>query len=157
MRQTPILSDLELAILGRIRDEPQSGYALRKTLAASPGAVYPAIRRLAAAGLISGREEATGGRRRETFQITPAGRRALRESLDGPALDEVRRDPDAVASRLRFIDGPAAGGFLEEFARLCAACAAERKQDRSLESEYLVAVYTARSRWAASAAKRLRR
>ena len=156
MRHSPILSDLELNILGRIRELPQSGYALRKTLDASPGAIYPALRRLAEGGLIEGKAEATGRRVKETFHVTAAGRRALRESLDRPTLEEVRRDPQAVAERLRFLDGGAAATFVEEYGRLSGVVAAELKDQSGLASDHDAALYAARARWAAAAAKRLR-
>ena len=157
MRQSPILSSLELSILGHIREQPQSGYSLRKTLAASPGAVYPALRRLAEGGLIEGKEEATGQRMRETFHVTAAGRRALRESLQRPALEEVRRDPQAVAERLRFLDDSAAAAFVEEYGRLSGIVAAELRDQTGLAAEHDAALYAARARWAATAAKRLTR
>ena len=156
MRQTPILSDLELRLLGLIRDQPQSGYALRKALGGSPGAIYPALRRLAGARLIEGRAEATGGRQKETFVITAAGRRALREGLERPALEEVRRDPEAVASRLRFLTGAAAAAFLGEFARLSSICAAERKEEEGLAAEYKTAMYNARARWASATGRKIK-
>lgn len=156
MRHSPVLSSLELNILGRVREEGRSGYALRKVLDASPGAIYPALRRLAAEGLIEGKAEATGGRARETFRITAAGRRALREALERPAMEEVRRDPQAVAERLRFLEGPGAAAFVEEYGRLSAACAAGLKGEAGLAAEHDQALYLARARWAAAAAKRLR-
>ena len=156
MRHAAVLSDLELRILGLIRGEEQSGYAIRKSLAASPGAIYPAIRRMAAAGLIAGKIEATGARRRETLQLTPAGRRALRDSLAAPAIEEVRRDPDGVAARLRFLDEKAAAAFLEEYGRICGVLAAERKSGHGLLADYEASIFTARARWAASAIKRIK-
>src|SRR5262245_46427278 len=75
VKATHILSDLELALLGFIREEPRSGYVLRKAIADfpqisdSPGAIYPALRRLKTAGLIdcSG---GTTGRKTEVFRVT---------------------------------------------------------------------------------------
>ena len=154
MRTTAILSDLELNILGCIRQEAQTGYAVRKTLQASPGAIYPALKRLAAAGLIEGKAE--GNRKREVFQATAAGRRALRESLSRPTLEELRRDPQSVAGRLRYLDGPAAAAFLDDYARLSAECAAELKGRTGLIAGHDAAVYAARSKWAAAAARRIR-
>ncbi|HUP49047.1 MAG TPA: PadR family transcriptional regulator [Thermoanaerobaculia bacterium] len=155
MRHAPLLSDLEIQLLGLIREEARSGYALRKVLEASPGAVYPALRRLAAGGLIEGRVEGAGGRRKETFRVTGAGRRALREGLANPSLEELRRDPQGVAARLRFLEGAAAAAFLAEYARLSAHCASELKGQPGLAAQHDAALYSARSRWAAAAAKRL--
>ena len=154
MRQTPILSDLELRILGLIRESARSGYDLRKLLGASPGAIYPAVKRLAAAGLIEGRSDGTGGRKKETFHVTPAGRRALRDGLERPTLDEMRRDPQAVAARLQFLEGAGAVQFLEEYARLSLQCAAELKGDRGLAADHDAAVYAARAKWALAAVRK---
>ncbi|HUP46764.1 MAG TPA: PadR family transcriptional regulator [Thermoanaerobaculia bacterium] len=157
MRHTPVLSNLELHLLGRIREEPRSGYAIRKTLDASPGAIYPALRRLAAAGLIEGKKEGTGARPREVFHATAAGRRALREALSRPTPDEMRHDPQGVAARLRFLEGAAAVAFLEEYGRLSGECASALKGRSSLVNDHDAALYAARARWAAAAVKRLRR
>jgi DNA-binding PadR family transcriptional regulator len=74
-------SSLEAALVGLLARGPASGYELRKVfqttpLAAysdSPGAVYPALRRLEKRGLVSGRE-AAGGRRRKQLRLTATGR-----------------------------------------------------------------------------------
>ena len=76
---------------------------------------------------------------------------AIREAL----FEEMRRDPQAVAGRLRFLDGPAAAEFLEEYARLSLQCAAELKGASGLAAEHDAARYAARAKWAASAVKRL--
>jgi DNA-binding PadR family transcriptional regulator len=154
MRQTPVLSTLELALLGRIREEPQTGYAIRKTLPASPGAVYPALKRLAAAGLIEGTRE--GARNAEVFEVTASGKRALRDALARPSLEEMRRDPQSVAARLRFVDGELRLTFLEDYARLSGECAADLRRQPGLVADHDAALYAARARWAAAAIKRLR-
>lgn len=155
MRHAPVLSALELRILGLIRESPRSGYDLRKLLAASPGAIYPAVRRLAAAGLLQGRTGATGARKKEMFHATAAGRRALREGLDRPTVEEMRRDPQAVGGRLRFLDDAAARVFLEEYARLSVQCAEELKGVSGLAAQHDAALYTARAKWAAGALRKL--
>src|SRR6185295_20202168 len=76
------LSDLECALLGLLNQVPRSGYDLRKVFAEtpfthfsdSPGAVYPALRRLEGRGFLKalpGKEG--GGRRRRTLRLTPPG------------------------------------------------------------------------------------
>lgn len=165
MRQTPLLSDLELAILGLLREEPRSGYALRKVFAAgpigdSPGSVYPALRRLSEGGLISASADASSGRGKETFHLTAAGRRALRDVL-GQRLTvaEVRKSPDAVMFRLPFIEAElgraAATSFLDDYASACSEIAAELKRERSVVADHGAAVYAARARWAAKRATEL--
>lgn len=41
------------------------------------GTVYPALHRLEQAGLVRGRWSTEGGRRRRSYELTPAGSRAL--------------------------------------------------------------------------------
>ena len=59
--------------------------------AASYGQIYPELRRLEADGLIEGRADPHGGRRRNVYRLTAAGRRALRRWLDSePEVYELR-------------------------------------------------------------------
>ena len=157
MRNVALLSDLELTILGLVRLQPRSGYDLRKEIAASPGAVYPALKRLASAGMLEARPDPSSGRKKETFHITTAGRKALQTALQKPAMEEVRGDPQAVAARLRFLTGKASMPFVEEYGRLSAICAAELKGRTDLLSSHDAELYAARARWAAKAAKALTR
>jgi DNA-binding PadR family transcriptional regulator len=105
-------STLEAALLGLLARGPASGYELRKVfqttpLAAysdSPGAVYPALRRLEKRGFVTGRAEA-GARRRKPWRLTAAGRGWLREWVARPVTaDEVARDAAAVDLRLALLD-----------------------------------------------------
>jgi len=163
MRNVTIVSDLELAILGLLRDEPRSGYELRKVLATisfsdSPGAVYPALRRLTAGGLIEGSPDESTRRGKERFHLTPAGRRALREALVKPVTEEeVRRKPDACLLRMRFMEPAAAADFLAGYARLTGKRAAELRNDGGLLSAHESAVYAVRARSAAKLAKSVTR
>lgn len=125
MRSAP--STLEAALLGLLARGPASGYELRKIfqttpLAAysdSPGAVYPALRRLEQRGYVSGRAE-TGARRRKPWQLTAAGRAWLRSWVAQPVTDdEIARDAALVDLRLALLDNVAPGrlpGFLREYA-----------------------------------------
>jgi DNA-binding PadR family transcriptional regulator len=126
---------IELAILGFLRDEPLHGYELRKRIAAltghvkpiADGTLYPAIKRLEAAGLIS-RELQPGqvAAPRHVLSLTPSGVAELRRRLSGPeelfVTDENRwfcvlaflrhlEDPTAQAAvlhrRLAFLTEPA--------------------------------------------------
>jgi DNA-binding PadR family transcriptional regulator len=137
MKTQPVLSDLELSILGLFRERPRSGYEIRHLLNASPGAVYPAIRRLQRGGLVEGQN------------LTEAGRRALRQALS-PAIDkdELRRKPDAVAFRMRFLGGKALANFLRDYGRLCEEIAADLNRGADLLSRHDAAVFKARARWA---------
>ncbi|PWD52560.1 PadR family transcriptional regulator [Serinibacter arcticus] len=126
---------IELMILGFLVDGPVHGYDLRRRMEQlhgyarplSDGTIYPAIARLAAAGLVT-RSEEPGSRAavRRTLQLTEAGRaelvRRLRDA-DGHAITDharfavilaflslvpERAARDAVLRRrLDFLDQPA--------------------------------------------------
>jgi DNA-binding PadR family transcriptional regulator len=81
----PLNGSLELLLLGGLRDVEAHGYALISRLRVASngqfdlpeGSVYPALHRLEAAGLVSGRWLSQAGRRRRAYSLTRAGRRAL--------------------------------------------------------------------------------
>lgn len=86
-------------ILGLLGLRPMSGYEIKafvdKTVrffwAASYGQIYPELRRLAGAGLISGESKPSGGRRRTVYSLTAAGRKELRAWLTvEPDVVEMR-------------------------------------------------------------------
>jgi DNA-binding PadR family transcriptional regulator len=88
---------LSLAILGLLSLRHQSGYDLRKTFSttpmghfsASPGAIYPALRRLEEARLIEGTVEKQGTLRpRKVYAVTAQGTRLLRQRLLRPITRE---------------------------------------------------------------------
>jgi PadR family transcriptional regulator len=76
---------LDTLLLASLENGPLHGYAVKETLRAGSGArfdlpsgtIYPALRRLEAAGLVKGAWAEAGGRRRRTYQLTPAGRQRL--------------------------------------------------------------------------------
>ena len=76
---------LDTLLLACLETGSLHGYAVKEALRADSGArfdlptgtIYPALRRLEAAGLIKGTWAEAGGRRRRTYQLTPAGRRRL--------------------------------------------------------------------------------
>lgn len=125
------ISLLGYAVLGLLHQRPSSGYDLRKMFAAtplasfsdSPGAIYPALRRLEQEGLVRSRvEESAGLRRKRTFGLTPRGRTALKDWLRRPVgLDDVVRSLDELMLRFAFMDavmdGAAAIRFLQMLAR----------------------------------------
>jgi DNA-binding PadR family transcriptional regulator len=89
----------------------QSGYAIRRAAersvrffwALGPPQIYAELKRLEAEGLISGRDDARGGRARRSFEPTPAGKEALRRWLsDDDAGTLELRDPELL--RLFFAD-----------------------------------------------------
>ena len=117
------LSPTAYVILGMLGWRPMSGYEIKAIVdkstrffwAASYGQIYPELRRLAAAGLIEGKASPQGGRKRNVYRLTPAGRRQLRAWLDAePQVFELRDEgaPEAVLRRRRGGDvgGRDAGG-----------------------------------------------
>ncbi len=76
---------LDTLLLASLEDGPRHGYAVKQALRAAGGAtfdlptgtIYPALRRLEAAGLVTGTWTEDGGRRRRSYALTPAGRRRL--------------------------------------------------------------------------------
>jgi DNA-binding PadR family transcriptional regulator len=106
------ISKLGYALLGLLQQQPSSGYALRKifsstamtTFSDSPGAIYPALRRLEKQGLIRGSIEASSGlRRRQMFRLTSGGLAALKQWINRPVLrTDVIRGLDEVMLRFAF-------------------------------------------------------
>jgi DNA-binding PadR family transcriptional regulator len=74
------LSPTAYVILGMIRGAPKSGYEIKAVVdettrffwAASYGQIYPELKRLSEAGLVSGVDTPTGGRKRIVYGITAA-------------------------------------------------------------------------------------
>jgi DNA-binding PadR family transcriptional regulator len=92
----PKVPALGYALLGMLM-KPSSGYDLRKvfsstsmkTYSDSPGAIYPALRRLQKQGLIRGTiEEGSGLRRRQIFRLTPKGLAELKQWIALPITRE---------------------------------------------------------------------
>lgn len=127
---TPMLgaTTLEYALLGLFHQKPHSGYELRRVFAEtplkyfsdSPGAIYPALRRLVARGwIIASAPE--GGRRRRELRLSGPGREAFIDWLRRPVTrDDV--DPDtALLLRFAFMGQalPAAEipKFIEDYSR----------------------------------------
>jgi DNA-binding PadR family transcriptional regulator len=115
------VSLLSYALLGLIHGRPCSGYDLRKIFATtpmgsfsdSPGAIYPALRRLEKDGMVRGQVTRSAGLRvRQVFRLTPRGTSALNAWLKAPVTrdDVIHRMAD-LALRFAFMDmvaGPAA-------------------------------------------------
>jgi DNA-binding PadR family transcriptional regulator len=98
------------AVLGLIGLKPRSGYdiksfvdrAIRHFWAASPGQIYPELKRLERAGWIAGDDTPRGGRQRRVYSITPAGTAALTGWLAGRETRMELRDESLL--RLFFSD-----------------------------------------------------
>ena len=92
------LTTFNLATLCMINRAPRSGYDIHKEFGStpigqftdSPGAIYPALRKLEANGLITARIDRAGTLKpRRMFRLTAKGRRAIEERLRAPI---TRRD-----------------------------------------------------------------
>lgn len=87
MASDRVKGHLDGLLLAVIEPGPIHGYAVIEalqrrsggTLTLPTGTVYPALRRLEDSGFISGQWSIVDGRRRRTYRLTAAGRRALRE------------------------------------------------------------------------------
>ena len=85
MRAEVLKGHLDALLLAMLEEGPRHGYAVIEALRAASagrfdlptGTVYPALHRLERAGLLRGRWSTVGGRRRRTYELTAAGRRAL--------------------------------------------------------------------------------
>ena len=135
-------STLELALIGLLKQQAQSGYNLRKTFATtamrhfsdSPGAIYPALRRLEQRGWIAAEGSYGNGsgerRHRRAFRMTAAGDTALIECLCRPVTrdDVIWRMPELML-RFAFMDGNVPRSttllFLEQFEQALGAYLAE--------------------------------
>ncbi|MGW1720714.1 PadR family transcriptional regulator [Streptomyces sp. NPDC002156] len=88
---------LELAILGFLAEGPLPGHTLRRRVAqltgytrpVSDGSLYPAINRLAKAGLLERNADPAAGAARYVLSLTEAGHIELRKRLREPADHEI--------------------------------------------------------------------
>lgn len=85
MKADALRGHLDALILAVVEDSPLHGYAIIESLQVRSGGdidlptgtVYPALRRLEAAGYLTSAWSETGGRRRRTYKLSSAGRKAL--------------------------------------------------------------------------------
>jgi DNA-binding PadR family transcriptional regulator len=90
MRAETLKGHLDALLLAVLAEGPRHGYAAIEALRAGSGGafdlpkgtVYPALHRLEQAGLVRGTWSTESGRRRRTYQLTPAGRRRLGTERD---------------------------------------------------------------------------
>jgi DNA-binding PadR family transcriptional regulator len=116
------MTPLNYALLGLIRAQPRSGYALRKVFettpmgnySSSPGSIYPALKKLEQAGLVQSRPAGRGSR----FFITAEGRSRLEAWLTTPVT--ANEGSDIALLRFAFLqdhpDRQLTLNFLESFA-----------------------------------------
>jgi DNA-binding PadR family transcriptional regulator len=109
----PQLTSFEHVLLGLICLSPASGYDLKRIFAATPmglyqpssGALYPALRRLAARDLIrdGAPDQVNGpGRRRRVYEPTPGGRAAHLTWLRAP-VEPATVSRDLGLHLMRFV------------------------------------------------------
>lgn len=168
------MTPLGYALLGLIRSEPRSGYALRKVFettpmgsySSSPGSIYPALKSLEKTGMV---ESQPSGGSKTRFHITPAGEAAFDAWLTEPVTATEGRD--IALLRFAFLqDHPnrqLSLDFLLSFARaahsqvvgLKTFMAADLYQSMPLQSRLAVQhglrVSEASAEWAADAYKQL--
>jgi DNA-binding PadR family transcriptional regulator len=180
VRYVPTESLLSYVLLGLLHEEPRSGYDLRKIVVStpmalfsdSPGAIYPALRRLAREGLIAPERVARGGRRRSLFAPSAKGRDAFAAWLRRPPTrDEVVRGWDVLMLRLAFMSGivrPAEiaafldrvhlelEGHLAELEAFATSHGQKMPPSAKLAFESGLAGYRAQVKWARQARQRMR-
>jgi len=108
---------LGYALLGLIQHKPASGYDLRKIFSStsmkfysdSPGAIYPALGRLAEQRLVRATiEESMGLRRRRVFHLTARGASELKKWIMQPITpDHLTRGCDQIMLRFAFSENAA--------------------------------------------------
>lgn len=85
MRAEVLKGHLDALLLAVLEDGERHGYAVLDALRSGSGGtfdlptgtIYPALHRLERAGLVDSHWDVVGGRRRRTYEITDAGRKAL--------------------------------------------------------------------------------
>lgn len=106
-----MLTELDNCILGVIwREGPMSAYGVRSHFAASTtvswssstGTIYPAIRRLIAAGLLEAGER-SGPRRTQLLTVTDTGIEALRRWLLTVTAELGSTTADPIRTRVHFL------------------------------------------------------
>lgn len=108
------ISQLGYSLLGLIAMQPSTGYELRKVFettpmgrySSSPGAIYPALKKLQAAGAVKTREiMGKTSRAASQLSITAKGTSTLEVWLRRiPTAEEVGRDLDGVLLRFSYLD-----------------------------------------------------
>lgn len=173
-KETPTV--LAYALLGLLHQQPRSGYDLRKIFestpmahySGSPGAIYPALRRLEQKSLIIGKLDQTHARRpRQVFRPSSSGKRAFRKWL---ALEPQRSDVvwslDELKLRFAFhnyLDSDAATcdflqrfiseveGYRKELQRQLKMLPSDTTVNGRLALESGIELYGAHGRWARKA------
>jgi DNA-binding PadR family transcriptional regulator len=135
------LSATAKVVLGMLAARPRSGYEIKQLVdnsarffwAASYGQIYPELKRLEDAGLITGADASQGARQRTVYKLTAKGRRAARDWIASPPEVFELRDEGLLEL---FFAGSIEPARAPEIARERAAQAAETASVlRGLEDE----------------------
>jgi DNA-binding PadR family transcriptional regulator len=135
------LSATGKVILGMLAARPRSGYEIKQLVdnsarffwAASYGQIYPELKRLEKAGLVSGSDKSQGARQRTVFRLTGKGRLAAKDWIDRePEVYELRDEGLLALFFAGAIDPPRAAEIARERAASSAETAAEL---RALEQQ----------------------
>jgi len=170
------LTDFEQVLLGVIADEPRSGYGLKKMFNASPasvyqpspGALYPALRRLEGRGLLRAEMKVSSGHREmRLYHVTQAGRAAHLAWLRQPVVPAaVAADLGLYLMRFALMEGQLAHeavlAFLAELAaaldsfvsgmeKYVASGAQSSRRHAELALEHGLATHRASLEWARTA------
>lgn len=102
MKADALRGQIDALILASVEEEPLHGYAISERLSArsdgqldmATGTLYPALRRLEKAKLLQSAWSIVGGRKRRTYRLTEAGRRAL--SAERESWRQVSTVVDAI-------------------------------------------------------------
>jgi DNA-binding PadR family transcriptional regulator len=130
------LSNTSAAVLGLVAMGARSGYEISRAVdrslrffwALAPPQIYAELKRLDGLGLIEGRDEARGARRRRVYDATPAGAAALRAwvTADADPSPLELRDPELL--RLFFAGSVGPAGAVERVEVM------RRRSERMLEA-----------------------
>ena len=90
MRGETLKGHLDLLVLAALKSGPLHGYGViqalkersQEVLDLPEGTVYPVLHRLERAGLLSSKWDDETGRRRRVYQLTKAGRTAMRQQTE---------------------------------------------------------------------------
>lgn len=114
MNENNNISTLSMAVLGLIAQKPHSGYDLRKVFSttplghfsSSPGAIYPALKRIEKSGWVRGSvDNKKTLRPRMVYRITKRGKDVLkRHLLQAVTRDDVIWRMDDLKLRFSFMD-----------------------------------------------------
>jgi DNA-binding PadR family transcriptional regulator len=170
------LTDFEQVLLGVVASEPRSGYGLKKMFSSSPasvyqpspGALYPALRRLEERSLLHAEKQVSSGRRAlRLYHLTEAGLAVHLEWLRKPVVPEtVGADLGQHLMRFSLMEnyleraeviafladlGDALDGFVRGMEQFLASRQGALRQHAVLALEHGIAIHRASLEWVRSA------